>query len=238
MGMNAISLTTDGAGDASGLVQFGFNTEYRRLYRVACDYSASAAATTDLTITDADGIAVFTVTDVNTDFDKYISDVVVGKSNAAITNGQSAPLVRSPLTVTFAQGGATKTNAVKLWTSSLVASRYTLDLVTSAGGVASQTINFGFNSQYRKLVRVAIDYASDFDAGGDVTITDGDGIAVFTVTDTATDFDKYLMDAVVTKANGAVTNGHTPIWVKGPLTVAIAQGGATKKATVKLWLEK
>lgn len=112
---HTLSLTTNGSGAASGVINFGFNNNYQRLVRIACDYSATADAGTDLTVTDGDNIAVFTAADVNTDFDKYVSDAVVSKTNGAVTNGQTAPLVRGPLTVAFAQGGATKTNVVSIW---------------------------------------------------------------------------------------------------------------------------
>jgi hypothetical protein len=116
-------------------------------------------------------------------------------------------------------------------------STYSLGLVTSAGGVASDVINYGFNASYRRLVRVIVDYDPTGGASSVTTITDGDGKVVFTSVAGNTDIDAYISDVVVTKAQAAVTNGQVAPLVRGPLTVAVSAGGATKPVGVKLFLE-
>lgn len=114
---------------------------------------------------------------------------------------------------------------------------YTLSLTTNGSGAASDVINFGFNQNYRRLNRVVVDYDPTAGAGSITSITDGDGKVVYTSPAAATDIDVYPSAPVVGPTGAAVTNGQTAPLIRGPLTVAVTAGGASKPVLVKLFLE-
>lgn len=115
--------------------------------------------------------------------------------------------------------------------------KYQIPIVTNASGAATEVLNFGFNSALARLVRVKVDYASDFTATGTLVIADADQ-TLLTKASTATDQDAYLSAPVVNNVGTAATNGYSAPIVKGPITVTVTGGGNTKVVTVYLWLEQ
>lgn len=115
--------------------------------------------------------------------------------------------------------------------------RRDVTVTTAANGVGSGVINFGFNSEWAECLRLKVDYATDFDAGGDITVTDSDG-TLLAKSNTKTDFDGGVSAGAVLDASAAAVSGAWAVPViKGPVTVAVAQGGDTKKVTVSVWLK-
>jgi len=109
-----LRLVTNGSGAASDQVNFDFNNRYRRLLRVKTDFEATGGAGSILTVTDGDGVQVLATPAGNTDRTDHPSVAVVNAAGAAVTNGQTPPLVRGPLTVAVSAGGSGKVVGVQL----------------------------------------------------------------------------------------------------------------------------
>jgi hypothetical protein len=115
----SVSITTDGAGDGVGTLNIG--SAYRRITRVRI--TEATTATADFTVVDADGKAIFTATGVDDSpaYDKYIvaaeGDVIDtgGEAAAADSAVSIAPIAKSPLTITVANGGDTKTHVFAVY---------------------------------------------------------------------------------------------------------------------------
>lgn len=115
------TVTTNGSGDGSAVTP-NING---RILKICIDFSASAAAGTTTTVI-ANGQTtaetVLTLTSVNTDAVYYpravvcISDGTAGGANA---NLYDYFVINSPLTITNAAGGATKTNIYQIFWESL-----------------------------------------------------------------------------------------------------------------------
>lgn len=111
-----LAVTTDASGDGSTA---DITARMGYVVAIGLDFSASAAAGTDTTITIAspDGPAqtILAVTDSNSDGWFYPRGSAVTTANAAITDSHVAIPISGVLTATVAQGGATVTNCVSAY---------------------------------------------------------------------------------------------------------------------------
>lgn len=84
-----VTLEPDASGDAEETLHLG--AKYGMVVSVSVDYGADAAATADLTVVDANSVAVYSNTDSSTD--------------VPLTAQTSGKVFQSPFTVTVAQAG-------------------------------------------------------------------------------------------------------------------------------------
>jgi hypothetical protein len=116
----SVAITTDAAGAGVGTLNLG--SAYRRVSRVRI--TEATTATADFSVVDADGEPIFIKTAVDDSplYDKYIvvdeADVidVNGEAAAANAEGTGPPIAKSPLTITIANGGDTKTHTFAVYT--------------------------------------------------------------------------------------------------------------------------
>lgn len=98
----------------------------------------------------------------------------------------------------------------------------------SASGTGTLTTPAGY------LEWVHFDYSGSAPATTDVTIAHTVPVTanILVRTDSATDALLYTSGAPVTVAGAAVTNGHVPVAIAGPLSVSVAQCDALAAAVV------
>lgn len=109
-----ITCTTDGSGDCTA---YSAGCARGNIKAIRIDFSSTAAATTDTTISDEYGQTILTLTDNNTDAWFYPRKTAVTSANAALTyDGTRGVMVEfsifGRIKVVQAQGGDTKTNYV------------------------------------------------------------------------------------------------------------------------------
>ena len=110
----SVSITTAADGSGSGTLTLGH--AYARVVRIRV--TEATTATTDITVVDEDSKTIFAKTGVDDSpaYDKYLvadeADVVDvnGEAAAANAEGTPPPVANSPLTITLANGGDTKTH--------------------------------------------------------------------------------------------------------------------------------
>lgn len=114
-------------------------------------------------------------------------------------------------------------------------SRIQIDLTTDGSGNASVTRTL----QAGRLEAVAIAAGETLDATADVTIIDvATGKVLLTLTNTNGAKLHYPRVLVQDNVGADISGQYTAQMITGSVTVAIAQGGATKAATVYLVVER
>ena len=112
-----ITAITDASGDATNYSNYAIRGNIKAIY---CDFSATAAATTDTIISDEYGQTILSLTDTNTDgwyYPRTNSQTYAGANMLFAAAGQPVPTeftLFSRIKVVVAQGGATKTNIFRI----------------------------------------------------------------------------------------------------------------------------
>ena len=112
--------------------------------------------------------------------------------------------------------------------------------VTTTGGVGTSTGSGTVYAVPGELAFVKLDYHASAPGGTtDVTITQtAEPTAILTVTNSATDTIVCPRISCVTTANAAITDSHAPLWIHGPVSVAVAECNALTAAvtvTIGTW---
>ena len=107
-----------------------------------------------------------------------------------------------------------------------------IDLTTTAGGAASATSqNFnGWFTGFELVLGTA--------TAADVTIADAGAVNLYSKTGLNASAVHVVRVNAVNAAGTAITNSFVPQPVVGPLTITIANGGATKTLSIILHLSK
>lgn len=104
--------------------------------------------------------------------------------------------------------------------------------VTTTGGAGAATGSGTVYAVPGELAFVKIDFHASAPGGTtDTTITQtAEPTAILTVTNSATDTIVCPRLSCVTTANGAITDSHAPLWIHGPVSVAVAECDALTAA--------
>lgn len=104
--------------------------------------------------------------------------------------------------------------------------------VTTTGGAGAATGSGTVYAVPGELAFVKIDFHASAPGGTtDTTITQtAEPTAILTVTNSATDTIVCPRLSCVTTANAAITDSHAPLWIHGPVSVAVAECDALTAA--------
>lgn len=104
--------------------------------------------------------------------------------------------------------------------------------VTTTGSPGSATGSGTVYCQPGELAFVKLDYHASAPGGTtDVTLTQtAEPVAILTAANTATDAITCPRLGCVTTANAAITNSHAPLYIHGPVAVAVAECDALTAA--------
>jgi len=104
--------------------------------------------------------------------------------------------------------------------------------VTTTGSDGAATGSGTVSCVPGELAFVKLDYHASAPGGTtDVTLTQtAEPVAILTNTNSATDMIACPSLGCVTTANAAITNSHAPLYIHGPVSVAVAQCNALTAA--------
>ena len=108
-----------------------------------------------------------------------------------------------------------------------------IKITTSAGGAFSQTVKLTKGLLY-KIVWTQGGLA----ATTDLTITSQNGTTVFSQSNITANFEKYPRTLQHLNTDGTALTTHDYYLVDGPLTLTIAQGGATATGYIELFVTR
>ena len=201
-------------------------------------------STNELRIIDAADRTVYSVTGKDTNVSGAMLNVLVGQDGRDQSYNSVANVlptfVEGPLEVRVRNGSGTVTPAsgsvdllVKNSTGSRFVERTTGTITTSGAGAKTVSLSMGAT-----VGRVFHANVFGFDSSTDYAITDADGANVFTKSalDATTALDFALGYDGEDQAGNAAANALEGVF-KGPLSVAITNGGATTTGKITLWCE-
>jgi hypothetical protein len=237
-----VTETTSGRSQHTAVVSLG--SRFAILYGIRWGLFVDGA-TNELVVTDAAGRVVYSVTGKDTNVSGARLATFIGQDGKDQSGNSLAnvggTLVEGPLTVRVRNGSGTVTPAsgsvefyIRHTVGGHIVERSTGTLTTSGAGAVSQELSLG--ATLGRVFHIKLD---GFDTSTDFAITDVNGANVFTKT--ALDTDTAAIDFAVgydgeDQAGNAAADALPGVF-RGPLTVAVTNGGASTTGSVTLWAE-
>jgi len=236
-----VTETTSGRSEKTVSVPLG--TRFGRLMAVRWGLFVNGS-TNELVLTDARGVAVYSVTGKDTNVSGAKLRAIVGGDGQDQSGNAAAnvlhQVVESPISVRVRNGAGIVSPAsgtVELFIDSGIGGRIlkrsTGTIATDASGDVSVSMSMG--STVAKVLQVQLE---GFDTSTDFSITDVNGATVYakTAVNATTAVTFPLGYDGEDQAGNSAADSLEGVF-RGPLTVTIANGGASTTGSVTLWTE-